>query len=67
MKTHTVNQSAPLAGILVRALQHYDETGLLKPAFTGDNRDRYYGEEELLRLQQSADVTGRRSIAMGGA
>lgn len=52
MKTYTVNQLAQLAGISVRALHHYDEIGLLKPAFTGDNRYRYYGEEELLRLQQ---------------
>ena len=52
MKTYTVNQLAQLAGISVRTLHHYDEIGLLKPAFTGDNRYRYYGEEELLRLQQ---------------
>ena len=52
MKTYTVNKLAQLAGISVRALHHYDEIGLLKPAFTGDNRYRYYGEEELLRLQQ---------------
>ena len=52
MATYTVNQLAQLAGISVRALHHYDEIGLLKPAFTGDNRYRYYGEEELLRLQQ---------------
>lgn len=52
MKIYTVNQLAQMAGISVRALHHYDEIGLLKPAFTGDNRYRYYGEEELLRLQQ---------------
>ena len=52
MKTYTVNQLAQLAGISVRALHHYDEIGLLKPAFTGDNRYRYYGDKELLRLQQ---------------
>jgi len=52
MKTYTVTQLAQLAGISVRALHHYDDIGLLKPAFTGDNRYRYYGERELLRLQQ---------------
>lgn len=52
MKTYTVNQLAQLAGISVRALHHYDEIGLLKPAYTGDNRYRYYSDEELLRLQQ---------------
>jgi len=51
-KTYTVNQLARLAGISVRMLHHYDEIGLLKPAFSGENRYRYYGEEELLRLQQ---------------
>ncbi|MET0439245.1 MAG: MerR family transcriptional regulator [Devosia sp.] len=52
MKTYTVQQLAVLAGVSVRTLHHYDEIGLLKPAFTGENRYRYYGEEELLRLQQ---------------
>ncbi|SMQ66158.1 DNA-binding transcriptional regulator, MerR family [Devosia lucknowensis] len=52
MKTYTVKQLARLAGVSVRTLHHYDDVGLLKPAFTGDNRYRYYGEEELLRLQQ---------------
>ncbi|MCP8883412.1 MerR family transcriptional regulator [Devosia sp. XJ19-1] len=52
MKTYTVTQLARLAGVSVRTLHHYDDVGLLKPAFTGDNRYRYYGEEELLRLQQ---------------
>ena len=52
MKTYTVNKLAGLAGVSVRTLHHYDEIGLLKPAFTGENRYRYYGEEELLRLQQ---------------
>jgi len=36
----------------VRTLHHYDEIGLLKPAFVGSNGYRYYGREELLRLQQ---------------
>jgi DNA-binding transcriptional MerR regulator len=52
MKTYTVAAVARLAGISVRALHHYDEIGLLKPAFTGANGYRYYGEDELLRLQQ---------------
>ncbi len=52
MKTYTVAELARLAGISVRTLHHYDEIGLLKPAFTGNNRYRYYGQDELLRLQQ---------------
>lgn len=52
MKTYTVAELARLAGISVRTLHHYDEIGLLKPAFTGNNRYRHYGRDELLRLQQ---------------
>src|SRR5690348_11105840 len=50
--TRTVSQLAKLSGVSVRALHHYDEIGLLKPAFVGSNGYRYYGREELLRLQQ---------------
>lgn len=49
---YTVKQVAKLSGVSVRALHHYDEIGLLKPAHIGANRYRYYGEDELLRLQQ---------------
>ncbi len=52
MKTYTVHKLARIAGVSVRTLHHYDAIGLLKPAFTGENRYRYYGEDELLRLQQ---------------
>jgi DNA-binding transcriptional MerR regulator len=52
MKALTVRQVAKLSGVSIRALHHYDQLGLLKPAFTGHNRYRYYGQDELLRLQQ---------------
>jgi DNA-binding transcriptional MerR regulator len=52
MKMLTVKQVAKAAGVSVRALHHYDEIGLLKPAHVGRNRYRYYGRDELLRLQQ---------------
>ena len=51
MSRYTVKQLARLSGVSVRTLHHYDEIGLLRPAFTGENRYRYYGREELLRLQ----------------
>ena len=51
MGTYTVKQLARLSGVSVRTLHHYDEIGLLRPAFLGENRYRYYGREELLRLQ----------------
>ncbi|KQQ32029.1 hypothetical protein ASF61_17000 [Duganella sp. Leaf126] len=47
----TVKQVAKAAGISVRALHHYDQIGLLTPEI-GGNGYRYYGEQELLRLQR---------------
>jgi DNA-binding transcriptional MerR regulator len=52
MSVYTVKQVAKLSGVSVRALHHYDEIGLLKPAHVGANGYRYYGRDELLRLQQ---------------
>ncbi|MDQ0464778.1 DNA-binding transcriptional MerR regulator [Caulobacter ginsengisoli] len=51
-RLYTVKQMARLSGVSVRALHHYDQIGLLKPASVGENGYRYYGREELLRLQQ---------------
>lgn len=59
--TYTVKQLARLSGVSVRTLHHYDEIGLLKPAFTGENRYRYYGREELLRLQ---DILFHRELGV---
>lgn len=50
--TYTVKQLAKLAGISVRTLHYYDETGLLKPSFMKANGYRCYEEKELLTLQQ---------------
>jgi DNA-binding transcriptional MerR regulator len=61
MATYTVKQLARLSGVSVRTLHHYDATGLLKPAFTGENRYRYYGREELLRLQ---DILFHRELGV---
>lgn len=36
----------------IRTLHHYDKIGLLKPAFRSKSNYRYYGREELFRLQQ---------------
>ncbi len=52
MKQYTVSAMARVSGVSVRTLHHYDEIGLLKPAHLGANGYRYYGREELLRLQQ---------------
>lgn len=52
MSRYTVRQVAKMSGVSVRTLHHYDQIGLLKPASVGENGYRYYGREELLRLQQ---------------
>ncbi len=52
MKKYTVKQLAKLAGVSVRTLHHYDNIGLLIPAYRSESRYRLYSENELLRLQQ---------------
>jgi DNA-binding transcriptional MerR regulator len=52
MEKYSVKQLAGLAGISVRTLHHYDHIGLLRPGERSGSNYRYYGENELLRLQQ---------------
>ncbi|MEU2237965.1 MerR family transcriptional regulator [Streptomyces sp. NPDC018338] len=47
-----IAEVARMSGVTARTLRHYDETGLLPPARIGANGHRYYGEQQLLRLQQ---------------
>lgn len=49
---YTVNKLAQISGVSGRTLHWYDEIGLLKPSFYGENNYRYYEEEQLLTLQQ---------------
>jgi DNA-binding transcriptional MerR regulator/uncharacterized cupin superfamily protein len=49
---YTVKQVAAMSGVSVRTLHFYDETGLLKPAYTKANGYRIYEEAQLLMLQQ---------------
>src|ERR1700756_4713871 len=49
---YTVKKLAKISGISIRTLRFYDELGLLKPAYYGDNNYRYYEEEQILMLQQ---------------
>jgi DNA-binding transcriptional MerR regulator len=51
-RTYTVKEVSRLSGISVRAIRFFDEIGLLKPAFYGENGYRYYAKEQLLALQQ---------------
>lgn len=41
-----------MSKVTSRTLRHYDEIGLLPPAWVGANGYRYYEQEQLLRLQQ---------------
>ena len=49
---YSVNQLAALAGVSIRTLHLYDKMKLLPPNHRADSGYRYYGEQELLRLQQ---------------
>lgn len=50
---YTVKQLAKLSGVTGRTLRYYDEIDLLTPAHVDEeNHYRYYGEAELLTLQQ---------------
>lgn len=49
---YTVKQLAKLAGVSSRTLHYYDQIGLIKPEFTGENGYRYYGKQQVLLLQQ---------------
>ena len=52
MRELSVLEVSRLADVSVRTLHHYDRIGLLKPAKRSDSGYRYYGEDELFRLQQ---------------
>lgn len=52
MRTYSIGQLAKLAGVTIRTLRYYDKIDLLKPAKRADSNYRYYGKEELYRLQQ---------------
>lgn len=49
---YTIKKLATLANVSVRTLHYYDEIGLLKPSFIHENSYRYYGENEVRKLQQ---------------
>jgi DNA-binding transcriptional MerR regulator len=50
--SYTVKKLAKLSGTSIRTLRFYDKLGLLKPAYYGENKYRYYEEEQILMLQQ---------------
>lgn len=48
---YSIQELSELAGVSSRTLRYYDEIGLLKPLHVGENNYRYYGNEELSKLQ----------------
>jgi DNA-binding transcriptional MerR regulator len=48
----SIVEVARVSGVSSRTLRHYDEIGLLPPAYLGANGYRYYEQADLLRLQQ---------------
>ena len=48
----TVHEVSELTGVSVRALHHYDQLGLLKPAEVTEAGYRLYDEGSLTRLQR---------------
>lgn len=51
-KLYKIKEVANLAGVTVRTLHHYDAINLLKPCYISDSGYRFYGNEELEKLQQ---------------
>jgi len=48
----SIAEVARMSKVTSRTLRHYDDVGLLRPAYVGSNGYRYYEQEQLLRLQQ---------------
>lgn len=49
---YKVSELANLAGVTPRALRYYDRIGLLKPLYVDENGYRFYGKQEVDKLQQ---------------
>jgi DNA-binding transcriptional MerR regulator len=49
---YRASEFAQLTGVTVRALHHYDRSGLLKPSGRTASGHRLYGERDFARLQQ---------------
>jgi len=51
-RRYRVGEVAQLTNVSIRTLHHYDRIGLLRPASHSEAGYRFYGSEEMLRLQQ---------------
>ena len=52
MKIYSIHELSTIAGVSARTLRYYDEISLLKPLYVNEAGYRFYGEEEVLLLQQ---------------
>ena len=48
---YSIRQLSHLSGVTTRALRWYDEIGLLKPSRVAENGYRFYGQDEVDRLE----------------
>jgi len=48
----TVNEVSKISGVSIRALQYYDEIGLLKPSKRTESGYRIYEEKDLVKLRE---------------
>lgn len=51
-KTFYVGELASLTGVTIRALQYYDNIGLLSPSGSKEGNKRCYNQTDLMKLQQ---------------
>ncbi|MBP1232046.1 DNA-binding transcriptional MerR regulator [Arthrobacter sp. PvP102] len=51
-RSWSIAEVARLSKVSSRTLRHYHQLGILDPAYTGQNGYRYYGQEQLFRLQR---------------
>lgn len=51
-KRYTSGEVASAAGLTIRAIQHYDNIGLLPSSGRTDGGRRYYTQDDLVRLEQ---------------
>lgn len=51
-RSWSIAEVARLSNVSSRTLRHYHQLGILDPAYTGHNGYRYYGQQQLLRLQR---------------
>lgn len=58
----SIAQLARMSKVTSRTLRHYDEIGLLPPAWVGGNGYRYYEREQLVTLQQ---ILVMRELGLG--